>query len=64
MGDITVPMDWQPGDAVIVINKTLTDFVGIVLEVVKYDAYGACAMVYWPHGIDFINVEAIQPAFC
>ncbi len=64
MGDVSIPMDWQPGDAVVSINNSYGNFVGIVLEVVKYDAYGACAVVYWPRGVDFVNVDAIQPAFC
>jgi len=64
MSDVSIPMDWQPGDAVISINNSYGSFVGIVLEIVKYDAYGACAVVYWPKGVDLVNVDAILPAFC
>ena len=63
MGDISIPMDWQPGDAVISINSTHDRLIGIVIEIIRYDAYGACAMVYWPSGLDFINIESLRPAF-
>lgn len=63
MGDVSVPMDWQPGDAVISINSSKNSFIGIVIEIIRYDSYGACAMVYWPGGLDFINIESLRPAF-
>ena len=63
MTDIAIPMDWQPGDAVVAINSNYGRSIGIVIEIIKYDAYGACAMVYWPAGLDFINIESLQPAF-
>ena len=64
MGDVTVPMDWRPGDAVIPIDPTHDGCVGIIIEVLNYKNYNKTAMVYWPRGIDFISVDAILPAFC
>ena len=63
MGDVSVPFDWKPGDAVVSIDNRSSRYIGIVVEILKYDSYGPCAMVYWPRGIDFVNVSSLRPAF-
>ena len=63
MGDVSVPMDWQPGDAVVIIHKPYGGHVGIIIRIMAYENYPNCAMVYVPRGIDFINLNSLAPAF-
>jgi len=64
MSDISVPMDWQPGDAV---TCYYADYIGIVIEILRFGenaGLGELALVYWPNkGIDSINSIVLQPAF-
>ena len=63
MTDVSIPMDWQPGDAVIVISNKTNSGVGIVIEILKINAFGACVLVFWPHGVEAVNVDSITHAF-